>query len=432
MNYQSLKGFRDILPSESVNWRRVELAIHDLARRYGYGEVRLPIVESTDLFRRGVGEGTDIVGKEMYSFLDRSDPPESLTLRPELTAGAARAFIEHEIAKTHPVTRWYYVGPMFRYEQPQAGRYRQFFQFGLELFGPAAPEADAEVIVAGLDLLRLLGITNYRLRINSIGSNQERADYRVVLLDFLRNRADSLSDDSRRRMEGNPLRVLDSKRPEDVAATVDAPRILDFLGQESRAHFERTLDLLKGAGADPTVDHRLVRGLDYYSRTAFEYQGLDLGAQDALGGGGRYDTLIEMLGGDPTPAVGLSFGMERLLMAMEHAGLLPEEAPSTDVFLVALDDDARSWAFSVARSLRSIGMTVGLDPLGRSMKGQMREANRRGAALVVIAGSHELASRAAQVKRMADGQQRSVPFDDLESTVQELLESGERMDAGGS
>ncbi len=432
MNYQSLKGFRDILPSESVNWRRVELAIHDLARRYGYGEVRLPIVESTDLFRRGVGEGTDIVGKEMYSFLDRSDPPESLTLRPELTAGAARAFIEHEIAKTHPVTRWYYVGPMFRYEQPQAGRYRQFFQFGLELFGPAAPEADAEVIVAGLDLLRLLGITNYRLRINSIGSNQERADYRVVLLDFLRNRADSLSDDSRRRMEGNPLRVLDSKRPEDVAATVDAPRILDFLGQESRAHFERTLDLLKGAGADPTVDHRLVRGLDYYSRTAFEYQGLDLGAQDALGGGGRYDTLIEMLGGDPTPAVGLSFGMERLLMAMEHAGLLPEGAPSTDVFLVALDDDARSWAFSVARSLRSIGMTVGLDPLGRSMKGQMREANRRGAALVVIAGSHELASRAAQVKRMADGQQRSVPFDDLESTVQELLESGERMDAGGS
>jgi len=421
MSYQSLKGFRDILPSEAAHWRHVEEAIFDLARRYGYGEVRLPIVESTDLFRRGVGEGTDIVGKEMYSFLDRSDPPESITLRPELTAGAARAFIEHDVAKTHPLTRWFYIGPMFRYEQPQAGRYRQFYQVGLELFGSAAPEADAEVIVAGADLLRSLGITNFKLRVNSIGTVDERANYRTTLLGFLHDVAGELSDDSRRRMEGNPLRVLDSKRPEDIHATEQAPRIIDLLGEESRNHLDRVLSLIATAGVEPVVDHRLVRGLDYYSRTAFEFQGLDLGAQDALGGGGRYDGLIAQLGGTPTPAVGLSFGMERLLIAMEHAGQLTEHVPSVDLYLVALDPDARAWAFGMARAMRTHGLSVELDVLGRSMKAQMREANRRGARLAAIVGSSEMEHRVAQVKSMATGDQHAIPFDSLVSRSVDLL-----------
>lgn len=421
MSYQSLKGFRDIFPAEAANWRRIESAIYALADRYGYGEVRLPILESTDLFRRGVGEGTDIVGKEMYTFLDKSDPPESITLRPELTAGAARAFIQHEVARSTPLTRWFYIGPMFRYEQPQAGRYRQFSQFGLELYGSAAPEADAEVITAGIDLIDSLGITNYRLRANSIGTPEERAAYRSSLLKFLQERVNSLSEESRRRMERNPLRVLDSKRPEDIEATETAPRILDYLGTESKEHFQRTLDLLAEAGIQATVDHRLVRGLDYYSRTAFEYQGLDLGAQDALGGGGRYDNLIEQLGGDPTPAIGLSFGMDRLLIAMEHAGLLPDQQPLTDVFFVALDEDARSWAFGRARDLRRRGMSVGLDVLGRSMKAQMREANRRGSRLVVIVGSNEMEQKTAVVKVMVNGNQQSIPFDTIEQSLFDML-----------
>lgn len=421
MSYQSLKGFRDILPAESANWRRIESAIYSLAARYGYGEVRLPIVESTDLFRRGVGEETDIVGKEMYTFLDRSDPPESITLRPELTAGAARAYIQHEIAKSQPVTRWFYIGPMFRYEQPQAGRYRQFFQFGLELYGSAAPDADAEVIAAGIDLLHVLGITSHRLRINSIGTTDERTAYRAALLQFLRQQVDSLSEESRRRMEGNPLRVLDSKRPEDIEATGAAPRILDFLGKESKGHFQRTLDLLAEAGVQASVDHRLVRGLDYYSRTAFEYQGLDLGAQDALGGGGRYDGLIEQLGGDPTPAVGLSFGMDRLVIAMGHAERRPEREPVTDVFFIPLDDDARTWAFGKAHSLRRLGMSAGVDVLGRSMKGQMREANRKRARLAVIIGSNEMEQKTAMVKVMATSEQQPVPFDTIERALVDML-----------
>ncbi len=421
MSYQSLKGFRDIFPAEAANWRRVEAAIYALADRYGYGEVRLPILESTDLFRRGVGEGTDIVGKEMYTFLDKSDPPESITLRPELTAGAARAFMQHEVAKSAPLTRWFYIGPMFRYEQPQAGRYRQFSQFGLELYGSSAAEADAEVITAGTDLIDSLGITNYRLRVNSIGTPDERAAYRASLLQFLRARESSLSDESRRRMETNPLRVLDSKRPEDIEATETAPRILDVLGEESKSHFQRTLDLLGEAGVQAIVDHRLVRGLDYYSRTAFEYQGLDLGAQDALGGGGRYDSLIEQLGGDPTPAIGLSFGIDRLLIAMEQAGVLSQQEPLTDVFFVALDEGARSWAFGRAHALRRRGMSAGLDVLGRSMKAQMREANRRGARLAVIVGSNEMEQKTAAVKVMANSEQTSVPFESIDQTLIDML-----------
>lgn len=413
MKYKSLKGFRDILPEESSGWQRLETTIHELMSRYGYGELRLPMLEATELFSRGVGEGTDIVGKEMYSFLDKSDPPESLTLRPELTASAARAYVEHSMSQVQPLTRWYYLGPMFRYEQPQAGRYRQFNQFGIELYGSPYPEADAEVITAGIDLLRALGLNNFRLRLNSIGTPEERLNYRSALLDYLRPLASQLSEDSVRRMEGNPLRVLDSKREEDIRATGNAPAIIDYLGEESREHFSRVRTLLDGSGIEYVIDNRLVRGLDYYTRTAFEFQGLDLGAQDALGGGGRYDMLIEQIGGKATAAVGFSFGMDRLLIAMENAGVLEKPVPAIDVYLIGLDDPSRDWAFSMAARLRQTGLSAESDVLRRSMKAQMREANRRGAQEVVIVGESEFSQQAAQVKNLASGEQRAVRFDDL-------------------
>ncbi len=417
MAFQSLKGFRDILPEEAARWRRIEHVVESLMRRYGFGEIRLPIVEATELFRRGVGEHTDVVGKEMYTFDDRSDPPESITLRPELTAGAVRAYVEHAVGQNQPLTRWYYVGPMFRYEQPQAGRYRQFHQFGAEILGSPYPETDAEVIAIGHDLLADLGIRNVRLRLNSIGMPEERAAYRAALREFLREREAQLSDDSRRRLDTNPMRVLDSKREEDVEACKGAPEILDHLGAESRQHFDTVREMLEREAIDYVVDPRLVRGLDYYTRTAFEFQGLDLGAQDALGGGGRYDMLVEQLGGKPAPAIGFSFGMERLLIGMEAAGAFTDAAAALDVYLVALDDEARRWAAGTAHDLRRAGVSVESDLLRRSMKAQMRDANRKNARRVVIVGSNELADRTAQVKDMAAGEQRAVPFEQLEAEL---------------
>ncbi|MBS1912077.1 MAG: histidine--tRNA ligase [Bacteroidetes bacterium] len=424
MTYQSIKGFRDILPDESARWQWMEGIIHALMHRYGCGEVRLPIVEATDLFSRGVGQGTDIVGKEMYTFLDRSVPPESLTLRPELTASAARAYVQHSIAQAQQLARWYYIGPMFRYEQPQAGRYRQFHQFGMEIYGSPHPEADAEVILAGADLLGALGIRNYRLRINSLGEPDERTAYRTELLSYLREHEAELSPESVRRMEQNPLRVLDSKREQDVAATAGAPRMSDFLGEESRVHFEATLALVREAGIEPVIDHRLVRGLDYYTRTAFEFQGMDLGAQDALGGGGRYDRLIEEVGGKPAPSVGFSFGMERLLIAAEAAGALPAPAPEIDAYVIGLDDASRRWAMGAAGRLRSHGIAAECDLLRRSLKAQMRDANRKGARCAVIVGESELAAREAQVKNLGAGEQKSVPFDELPEAVAAIVNAG--------
>lgn len=417
MSYQSLKGFRDILPEESARWRHVEAVIDRLMRRYGFGEVRLPIVESTDLFKRGVGEQTDIVGKEMYTFLDKGDPPESITLRPELTAAAVRAYVQHSIAAAQPLARWYYLGPMFRYEQPQAGRYRQFHQFGAELFGSPHPEADAEVIVAGHDLLVELGIRNMRLRLNSIGMPEERTAYRAALVDYLNEHRGALSEDSLRRLDSNPMRVLDSKIQGDVEVSRGAPSILEYLQPESAEHFAEVRALLDAEGVEYALDTRLVRGLDYYTRTAFEFQGLDLGAQDALGGGGRYDLLVEQIGGKPMPAIGFSFGMERLLIAIEAAGALAEMAPTLDAYIIGLDTNSRRWAASTAHSLRNAGLSVETDLLRRSMKAQMRDANRKGARYVIIVGENELAEGVAQVKNMAAGQQAAVRFDELRQAL---------------
>ncbi len=426
-SFQTLKGFKDILPEESRKWLWLEGKIRELMERYDFGELRLPIAEATELFARGVGAGTDVVSKEMYSFLDKSDPPVSITLRPELTAGAARAYVEHSIAQQQPVTKWFYLGPAFRYEQPQAGRFRQFHTFGIELIGSPQPEADVEVITAGADLIRSLGIGNFRLRLNSLGMPEERVAYRASLLEFLQGRRDRLSEESLRRMEANPLRVLDSKKDEDIRATEDAPSIGEFLGDESREHFDQVRRLLDDQGIDYVIDPRLVRGLDYYTRTAFEFQGLDLGAQDALGGGGRYDGLIQEVGGKPTPAVGFGMGLERLLIAAEAAGRMPALPQEIDAYVIGLDDASRRWATGAVRALRGGGMSVDYDLLRRSMKAQMREANRKGARFVVIVGENELAERVAQVKDMQLHTQRGVSFDDLAG---ELLTSLATVPAG--
>ncbi len=413
LRYRSLKGFRDLLPEETRLWGEVEETIRRVAGRYGFGEVRLPIAEETALFARGIGEGTDVVGKEMYSFEDRSDPPQSITLRPELTAGAARAWIEHAVGKSENLSRWYYLGPAFRYEQPQAGRYRQFTTFGIELIGSDRPEAEAEVIVMGRDLLRDLGITNFRIALNSLGTTEERAAFREALISFLKEQSDRLSEESLRRLESNPLRVLDSKDESDIEATKEAPSILDFLAEESQQHFDRVRELLDRAGVAYDVDPRLVRGLDYYSRTVFEYIGGDLGAQNALGGGGRYDNLIEEIGGKSTPAIGFGFGVDRLILAVEAARENAQPEPTTDLYIVALDDPSRAWGVGMAAEMRRRGLSVLTDLLGRSMKAQMREANRVKAKQVAIVGGSELEREVAIVKTMATSEQTELPFADL-------------------
>ncbi len=417
MNYQTLKGFRDLLPEETGLWLWMEGVIRDLMRRYGFGELRLPYVEATELFTRGIGEGTDVVGKEMYSFTDRSEPPVSLSLRPEMTAGAVRAYVQHSVAQQQPVTKWYYIGPAFRYEQPQAGRYRQFYQFGVELIGSERPEAEAEVIGAANDLLRELGIGNYRLKINSLGMPEERMEFRNGLVGFLRGRADRLSETSRRRLEENPLRVLDSKEEQDVEATVGAPDILGFLGEESGEHFRQVCEFLTALGVDFEVDPRLVRGLDYYTRTVFEFVGGDLGAQNTLIGGGRYDNLVGEIGGKPAPAIGFGCGLDRLILSILATGSGPQEATGPDAYIIALDDDARRWGVETAAALRRTGASVEFDLLGRSMKAQMREANRKGARRAIIVGSNELAAGTAQVKDMETKEQTEVPFDQLPALI---------------
>ena len=415
MAYLSLKGFRDILPTESARLSAVEATLRQVAKRYRFGELRLPMMEVTELFTRGVGEETDVVGKEMYTFNDRSDPPVSMTLRPELTAGAVRAWIEKKVGKVQNLTRWFYLGPAFRYEQPQAGRFRQFSTFGVELIGSARPEAEAEVIAMGCDLLSDLGITRYQVEINSLGTAEEREAYRKALVRFLEERANKLSPESQIRLKTNPMRVLDSKDEADQAAIVGLPTIDTYLGEESQEHFKRVCQLLEQAGVSFSVNPKLVRGLDYYSRTVFEFLGDDLGAQNALGGGGRYDRLIETLGGKPTPAVGFGFGIERLVMAAGDQFLIP--ADNLDIYIIALDEDARTWAVGAAAELRGAGRTVMTDLLGRSFKAQMREANRLGASSVAIVGATELASKRLQLKDMESGDQREVQFDKLVELV---------------
>ncbi len=414
MKFQSIKGTKDILPHDIYKWRYIEEKVRSIFERFGYREIRTPIFEETALFQRSIGETTDIVGKEMYSFQPDPDS-ESLTLRPEMTASVIRAYLQHNLASQSALTKVYYIAELFRKERPQAGRQRQFWQFGCECIGSAEPEADAEIIALMMSIYQELGVRNTVLRLNSLGDAHTRKLYREVLREYLRPHYERLDDVSKERFEKNPLRILDSKNPDLQELIMRAPRIIDYLDDASREHFQAVQDFLHDFDIAFTIDHRLVRGLDYYSRTAFELQSADLGAQNALGGGGRYDGLASLLGSEkPVPAVGFASGMERLIMTMEKYQLFDAAQPvAPTVMIIAQSESARRWAIGAAQLFRREGIATEVDVLRRSMKSQLREANRLGAKYAVIAGEQELQSGQFQLKNLMTGQQHALLLSEI-------------------
>jgi len=386
---------------------------------FTYREIRTPVFEETALFARGIGELTDIVGKEMYTFPDRSET--SLTLKPEMTASVIRAYIQHNLGE-QPLVKVYYLSPMFRQERPQAGRLRQFHQFGAEAIGGELPAVDAEIIALAIEIYRSLGIENIALKINSVGCESCRPAYKALLKSYLERIRTQLSEESQLRLESNPLRILDSKDKDDRALTADAPLMKDHLCPECSLHFRELQATLTSLKIPFEVDGRIVRGLDYYTKTAFEIIGRDLGAQDALAGGGRYDLLVKELGGKNTPSVGFAAGIERLLMTMEKQSLLNMPQPSPLFFLAAADDEGRRWALSVAMELRRMEISCELDLLGRSLKSQMREADRQSAQYVIVAGHNEILQQKFMIKSMKDGSETPVE-------QARLLEEAQRLQA---
>ncbi|RMG47524.1 MAG: histidine--tRNA ligase [Acidobacteria bacterium] len=418
---QSLRGFHDILPGQTERWQRLEQGVHRLMHRYGFREIRPPHLERTELFVRSVGEATDIVGKEMFTFLAGD---ESVSLRPEITASVCRAFIEHGLDR-RGLTRLYYLGPAFRRERPQKGRLRQFHQVGIEVFGEPAPEADAEAIVLATEFVRQAGVGEFRLHVNSLGDRDCRPRYRAALLEALEARAPALCRDCRDRMNRNPLRVLDCKNESCQAALDGLPRALDHLCEPCRRHFEAVVDALGQVGVEPLVDPRLVRGLDYYVRTAFEIRSAALGAQNAVLGGGRYDGLVAALGGPDVPGLGWAAGIERLLLA---AGADSEEAARRpDVYLVTLGEEARRRAFRYVQSLRARGLAVLWDTSGHGLGGQMKRAGRSGARYAVLIGEEELARERVTLKDLDSGEQTEAPLEPA-ALAAKLL--GTRKDGG--
>jgi len=412
VKYRAIKGTKDILPPETSSWQYIESVVRQTMHRFGYREIRTPIFEQTALFARSIGELTDIVSKEMYTFLDRSE--ESLTLRPEGTASTLRAYIQHSIGEQMPLAKLYYIGPMFRQERPQAGRLRQFHQFGAEALGSPSPQLDVEMMLLPLQIYQSLGIKTFSLTINSVGCPRCRPKYKELLRLELRKVFDQLSEDSQRRVEQNPLRVLDSKDEHDRSLTATIPSILDYLCDECSTHFKTVQKVLDTLHLPYTVDNRLVRGLDYYTKTAFEITSTSLGSQDALAGGGRYDMLVEELGGASTPGVGFAAGIERLLTALTASEAFQPPALTPELFIVALDEPSRSFAFQKAMELRNKGIAVEMDYNDRSVKAQMREANRQQAHYVIVVGSNELASGKGILKEMSTGKEIPVSLDNLQ------------------
>ncbi len=420
--FQNIKGTFDILPdaysddggtriAPSAEWRYVEDTIREVMARHNLDEIRTPVLEPTELVARGVGEATDIVQKEMFAF-ERGDT--QYVLRPEVTAPVVRSFLQHHLDQRGGVQKLFYIGPCFRAEQPQKGRYRQFHQFGIEILGTDDARADAETIAIMTAVYEALGIADTRLRINTLGTPDRREEYVEALRDYLAPYADDLSDTSRRRLERNPLRVLDTKLEHEQEILDDAPQLIDYVTDESRATYDRVKRLLSDLDVPYDEDPYLVRGLDYYTETTFELESEALGAQSALAGGGRYDRLAEVLGSDePVPAVGFAAGMERLFLALDAAEAERPDGPQADVFIAALGDEAERWVFRTTQALRDAGLHVALDLKGRSLKAQMKEANRQNADYSLIIGGNELDAEEATVKEMESGEQTDVPFDDL-------------------
>lgn len=407
---QSLRGMNDLLPEQTPLWQYLEDTLLGLFRRYGYGEIRFPLLEQTDLFKRSIGEMTDIVEKEMYTFLDRNG--ESLTLRPEGTAGCVRACEQNGLLHGQVLRVWYR-GPMFRYERPQKGRLRQFHQFGAEVFGLAGPDIDAELLVMIARLWQELGLQNHvRLQLNSLGSAAARASFREALVAYLSQRRDYLDEDSRRRLDTNPLRILDSKNPALRGLLAEAPALADYLDAKSSDHFAELCDLLDGAGVAYEINPRLVRGLDYYSNTVFEWVTDSLGAQGTVCAGGRYDGLVEQLGGKPTPAIGFGLGQERLALLLDVAGVVPDStARQLDAYLVAVGELGAA-ALILGEQLRTACPRLRLQHHagGGSFKVQMKKADRSGAELALILGEDEAANGTVTIKHLRrESPQQTLP-----------------------
>ena len=408
--YKAPKGTRDVLPEQSYQWQFLEARIREIVKKYGFLETRTPVFEHTELFLRGVGETTDIVQKEMYTFLDKGE--RSVTLKPEGTAGVVRMFVENNLfGDTQPTKMFYLYSPTFRYERPQAGRLREHHQFGVEFFGSPKPSADAECIAVATELLSSLGCGGLTVRLNSIGDPNCRPHYHEALKSYLHEHYDGLCETCRVRLETNPLRVLDCKVESCQKIANGAPVIGDYLCTECRDHQSQLLRLLDGMGINYVIDPRLVRGLDYYTKTVFEITSESIGSQSAVCGGGRYDGLVEEIGGPHTPAVGFGLGMERLLLVLENTGYQIEKPVRYDLYIASMGQEAEERAFLLADSLRKAGSKVEVDHIGRSVKSQLKYADKIGARYVLVLGGDELAKGEAKLKRMSDGNETITALD---------------------
>ncbi|MBL1378643.1 histidine--tRNA ligase [Zobellella iuensis] len=411
---QAIRGMNDCLPEQTPAWQQAESVLRRTMSAYGYSEIRMPVMEVTGLFKRAIGEVTDVVEKEMYTFDDRTG--DSLTLRPEGTAGCVRAGIEHGLLYNQERRMWY-MGPMFRYERPQKGRYRQFHQFGVEVFGLQGPDIDAELIMLTARLWKTLGVSEHlSLQLNSLGAPEERVQYREALVAYLEQHRERLDEDCRRRMHTNPLRVLDSKNPEVQALLADAPVLSDYFGEQTRAHFDGLQALLTAAGIDFELNARLVRGLDYYNLTVFEWVTESLGAQGTVCGGGRYDGLVEQLGGQATPAVGFAMGMERLVLLLETLDLVEPQPAQADVYVAAAGEGAQAAGFALAERLRDElpGLRVMSHCGGGNFKKQLKRADKSGASIALILGEEEVARGEVTVKYLrGQGEQQTLTQGDI-------------------
>ncbi|MGA7721155.1 MAG: histidine--tRNA ligase [Ignavibacteriaceae bacterium] len=401
---KAITGTKDILPNEIMKWKLLELVVETIFTSYNYKEIRTPVFEETSLFARSIGEETDIVGKEMYTFLDKGKT--SLTLKPEMTASVVRAFVEHSLGKQQPLNKLFYISPMFRQERPQAGRQRQFHQFGGEALGSTSPLLDVEIIIIVYSILDRLGLKDLTVKLNSLGIPESRENYKSLLREFLNDSKDKLSEDSKKRLDQNILRIFDSKVESDQEILKGAPFLINYIDEESKQDFEIVKNLLQQSKIPFEIDPKLVRGLDYYTKTTFEIVSGKVGSQSALCGGGRYDLLVSQLGGDPTPGVGFAAGMERILLACENEHSLNLSGENIDLYIIKLNKELTSKVFELAINFRKGDLVVDYDYLDRSIKAQMREANKFNARYVLFLGGDEYQSGKLNLKNMETGEQK--------------------------
>lgn len=411
MKYQALRGTKDVLPGETQVWQYVENAVHNTFKCFGFDEIRTPIFEQTELFTRSIGDATDIVSKEMYTFPDKKG--RSLTLRPEATAGVVRAALENELLIPGKETRFYYIGPMFRYERPQAGRFRQFYQAGVEIFGSSSPYSDADVILAGIELFKKLGIKLLETGINSVGCTACRPGYEKKLKSHLKENLNDLCGDCKTRFEGNILRIFDCKEEACKKIVSKAPVIREMLCDDCSSHLMAVHTLLKDNGVGVYFNEKLVRGLDYYTKTVFEIVSKDLGAQNAICGGGRYDKLVEDLGGKETPAVGMAIGLERLISVMDAQKVIPDLKEKPFIFIAALGEKAKQEALSIALALRNKGRRVEFETGDSSLKAQLKSADKKGARSAVIIGDNEILIKKYKLRDMQTGEEKEISPEEI-------------------